>query len=111
MVANRQVDTRPELKNHSLDLDGLTVRPDIVFSGARVAVFVDGCFWHRCPLHATDPKTNSDYWEPKLRGNVERDKRVERALSAYGWTVVRVWEHENPNDAADRVSAVLKRRV
>ncbi len=70
------------------------VRPDVVFTRRRVAAFLDGCFWHACAEHGTNPASNSDYWIPKLRRNVERDRLVEGALTAAGWTVVRVWEHE-----------------
>ena len=70
------------------------VRPDLAFPGPKVAVFVDGCFWHSCPLHGNTPGTNRDYWEPKLRGNRERDGSVTEALVAEGWVVVRVWEHD-----------------
>jgi DNA mismatch endonuclease (patch repair protein) len=74
-----------------LRVDGvLWTRPDIVFPKARVAVFVDGCFWHRCPIHGTSPKANSEYWTPKLDRIVERDRETDAALVALGWTVVRV---------------------
>jgi len=69
-------------------------RPDIVFRGAKVAVFVDGCFWHGCPLHAVRPKGNAEFWRKKLDANIERDARVSAELSELGWTVLRVWEHE-----------------
>jgi DNA mismatch endonuclease (patch repair protein) len=72
----------------------LIVRPDFVFRRERVAVFVDGCFWHQCPLHARVPVNNSEFWSEKLRRNVERDRAANRALRAAGWKVVRVWEHE-----------------
>jgi DNA mismatch endonuclease (patch repair protein) len=85
----------------------LRVRPDVVFTGARVAVFVDGCFWHRCPIHGSDPKANSDYWAPKLRRNVVRDRRVDQALEAAGWRVVRVWEHEAVDGAAARIASTV----
>jgi DNA mismatch endonuclease, patch repair protein len=92
-------------KDYRLDLaDGKRVRPDIAFTARRVAVFVDGCFWHACPEHGSKPANNVWYWEPKLRRNVERDRAADDALSAAGWDVVRVWEHE-PLDAA--VTAVL----
>jgi DNA mismatch endonuclease (patch repair protein) len=78
-----------------------------VFTRARVAVFVDGCFWHRCPLHATAPKANFDYWAAKLRRNVARDRRADEALQAAGWCVVRVWEHEAVDNAARRVAALV----
>ncbi|MGK8521520.1 very short patch repair endonuclease [Nocardia asteroides] len=82
-------------------------RADLVFPRRRVAVYVDGCFWHRCPRHATDPKNNAEWWAAKLAGNVARDRATDAALLAAGWHVVRVWEHEDPVDAADRVQAVL----
>jgi DNA mismatch endonuclease (patch repair protein) len=83
------------------------VRPDIVFTRSRVAVFVDGCFWHRCPVHATDPRANAAFWERKFERNVERDGADNAALVAAGWSVVRVWEHEEPEVAAERVVALL----
>jgi DNA mismatch endonuclease, patch repair protein len=119
MRAIRRTDTKPEIalrralhrqgyrfrKDYRLDLaDGKRVRPDIAFTARRVAVFVDGCFWHACPEHGSRPANNVWYWEPKLRKNVERDRAADAALSAAGWDVVRVWEHE-PIDAA--VKAVL----
>jgi DNA mismatch endonuclease (patch repair protein) len=70
------------------------VRPDFIFPRLRVAVFVDGCFWHGCPKHATQPKTNAKFWRDKIAGNKSRDRRVNSALRKRGWTVVRVWEHE-----------------
>ena len=84
------------------------VRPDIVFTRVRVAVFVDGCFWHRCPEHGTSPKTNADWWRQKLDTNVERDRTTDTALVEAGWTVIRIWEHENATNAADRVEALLR---
>jgi DNA mismatch endonuclease, patch repair protein len=73
-------------------VEGITI--DIVFPGPRVAVFVDGCFWHSCPRHATTPKTNQDYWISKLAENRERDKRQTALLRRSGWRVIRVWEHD-----------------
>lgn len=84
---------------------------DIVFVGARVAVFVDGCFWHACPEHGTSPKTNSEWWTAKLAGNVERDAETNRLLADAGWTVVRVWEHEEPDEVADRVGAIVLEQI
>jgi DNA mismatch endonuclease (patch repair protein) len=87
------------------------VRPDIVFTRLRIAVFIDGCFWHSCPLHGTRPRTNTEYWLPKLSHNVERDQRVDHLLRRAGWSVVRVWEHEPAPEAADRVvQAITNRR-
>lgn len=88
-------------------LKGIRRRADLVFPRRRVAVYVDGCFWHRCPQHATDPKNNAEWWAAKLAANVARDRNTDAALAAAGWTVVRIWEHENPAEAADRVQAAL----
>jgi len=85
------------------------VRTDIVFPRARIAVFSDGCFWHACPEHGTSPRSNPDYWAPKLSRNVERDRRVDQALREAGWTVVRVWEHEPPEEATHQVIEALQR--
>jgi DNA mismatch endonuclease, patch repair protein len=70
-------------------------------------VFVDGCFWHRCPEHAASPSRNSAYWEAKFQLNVDRDRRHDRALAAAGWRVVRIWEHEGVDDAVMRVTEAL----
>jgi DNA mismatch endonuclease (patch repair protein) len=86
------------------------VHIDVAFTKARLAVFVDGCFWHGCPEHQHVPKTNLEYWIPKLQANVDRDRRVDAGLSAAGWEVVRVWEHVLASVAADLVSDVLVRR-
>jgi DNA mismatch endonuclease (patch repair protein) len=74
--------------------DELSVRVDIAFPRKKIAIFIDGCFWHSCPEHGNSPNRNIDYWEPKLRRNVERDRQVDSSLSADGWTVLRYWEHE-----------------
>jgi DNA mismatch endonuclease (patch repair protein) len=86
---------------------GLRSRADIVFGPSRVAVYVDGCFWHSCPEHATRPKANAEWWERKLNRNQDRDRETDRVLAEHGWTVVRIWEHEDPVAAADRVAAAL----
>lgn len=118
MRANRRTDTKPEMalrralhgqgfryrKDFRIDLDGTRVRPDIAFTARRVAVFVDGCFWHVCPEHGTRPANNTWYWGPKLTRNMERDRTADAALEAAGWRVVRIWEHV-PLDAA--VAAVV----
>ncbi|MEG8177035.1 very short patch repair endonuclease [Nocardia terpenica] len=88
-------------------LAGLRRRADLVFPRRRVAVYVDGCFWHCCPEHATYPKNNAEWWAAKLAGNVSRDRDTDARLAAAGWTVVRIWEHEPATDAADRIQAVL----
>ena len=124
MRANRRKDTKPELalrralhgqgyryrKDYRLDLAGGTrVRPDIAFTARKVAVFVDGCFWHGCPQHGSRPAVNVWYWEPKLRRNTERDRLADAALAAAGWAVVRVWEHESLEAAVASVIDALSR--
>ncbi len=84
------------------------VRPDIVFVSARVAVYVDGCFWHGCPEHGSAPKANRQWWAEKLQANVERDRRHDAALRAAGWEVIRIWEHEDPAEASQRVLKAVK---
>jgi DNA mismatch endonuclease (patch repair protein) len=86
-------------------------RPDIVFTRARLAVFVDGCFWHRCPQHGVLPKSNGDWWAAKLERNVQRDGEQGDALLAQGWVVVRVWEHEEVGAAADRIVAAYRSQL
>jgi DNA mismatch endonuclease (patch repair protein) len=73
---------------------GFRVRPDFVFRQVRLALFVDGCFWHGCPKHATRPKNNRAFWQRKLAANKTRDRLVTRTLRAQGWRVLRIWEHE-----------------
>ena len=80
-----------------------SVRVDVAFPALRLAIFVDGCFWHSCPEHASVPKANADYWIPKLAENVARDRRNDLDLSEAGWTVVRLWEHESVDAMATRV--------
>jgi DNA mismatch endonuclease (patch repair protein) len=95
--------------NFSPDVAGLgRRRADVVFTRRRVAVFVDGCFWHSCPAHATSPKANETWWAEKLAGNVARDRDTDARLAAAGWTVVRVWEHESATEAAERVERVVR---
>jgi DNA mismatch endonuclease, patch repair protein len=83
---------------------------DVVFLGPRVAVFVDGCFWHGCPEHATWPKKNADYWRAKIVANQARDADTDSRLRADGWESVRVWAHEAPAEAAARIGALVRSR-
>lgn len=119
MRANRRRDTGPELRiRRLLHARGLRfrvdlpvriderrpVRPDVVFTRARLAVFIDGCFWHGCPEHGQRPDVrNGHYWTPKIAGNAERDQRHTRALANAGWTVLRFWEHESPDEVASKI--------
>ncbi|GAA0960977.1 very short patch repair endonuclease [Streptomyces rhizosphaericus] len=80
---------------------------DIAFTKAKIAVFMDGCFWHGCPDHATQPKANAEWWRAKLDKNMARDVETTEHLTAKGWTVLRFWEHESPKHVADRVAACV----
>ncbi|MET9465001.1 very short patch repair endonuclease [Streptomyces sp. NPDC006544] len=81
---------------------------DIAFPGRRVAIFVDGCFWHSCPIHVTSPKANSDWWRTKLDRNRGRDLETTTHLEGEGWVVMRFWEHEDPVGVAARIAAVVR---
>ncbi|MGW4642289.1 very short patch repair endonuclease [Sphaerisporangium sp. NPDC004334] len=121
MQANKGRDTKPELALrsavHALGLRyRVSVRPlpkvrrtaDLVFTKAKLAVFLDGCFWHGCPDHHTKSATNAAYWAEKVVRNRERDAETDRKLTEAGWQVIRVWEHENPKDAAVRVAEQVR---
>jgi DNA mismatch endonuclease (patch repair protein) len=123
MQGTPQRDTPPELRlrrvlhrlglRYSIDsrpISESTRRADIVFRRAKVAVFVDGCFWHGCPIHGTAPKTNASFWRNKIKTNKKRDADTNNQLRKHGWSIVRVWEHEDPKLAALRVQSALKRR-
>ncbi|WP_443334381.1 very short patch repair endonuclease [Streptomyces sp. MMBL 11-1] len=83
---------------------------DIAFTRAKVAVMIDGCFWHGCPVHATRPKSNAQWWRDKLDRNMARDRETTEHLAAAGWTVLRFWEHETPDGAAALVAAAVDGR-
>ncbi|WP_327636130.1 very short patch repair endonuclease [Kribbella sp. NBC_00482] len=124
MRAIRRTDTSPETalrselhrngyrfrKDLSIYTSSRRVRPDIVFTARKVAVFVDGCFWHCCPEHGRQPSVNSQYWSPKLQRNVERDRLADAALDDDGWSVVRIWEHEALVEAVEKVVSALQDR-
>lgn len=123
MKTQRRRDTRPELELrsalHALGLRfrldrapvaGMRSRADVVFGPAKVAVFVDGCFWHSCPTHGTLPKNNGRWWTEKLQENAARDARVDRALIGHGWKPLRVWEHDDMCDAARRIRHQVRER-
>lgn len=115
-------DTEPELRlrkllhgrglryrvDAPLPLPGVRRRADLLFVGARVAVFVDGCYWHSCPEHRSTPKNNSEWWSRKLATNVDRDRDTDLRLADAGWRVVRVWEHEEAEAAAARIEQVVR---
>lgn len=123
MQSARQRDTKPELELRSaLHRRGLrffvnraplpTVRrrADVVFPRLRVAVYVDGCFWHGCPLHGTWPKANADWWREKIERNQRRDRDTNAQLDAACWCVVRIWEHESMDSAAKGIVALIASR-
>src|SRR5581483_9832610 len=93
-----------------LRVDGLRVHTDIAFTSRKVAVFVDGCFWHSCPEHGLTPRSNAGYWVPKLEGNRRRDALVTEALTKSGWLVVRLWEHVPLKDAVTMIAGLLPPR-
>lgn len=120
MRNTRSRDTRPELAlRRELFRRGLRYRvnrrpepsirstADLLFPRARVAVYVDGCFWHSCPDHGNLPRANSEWWRRKLEGTVARDRRNESALADRGWLVIRVWEHERADEAAERIARLV----
>lgn len=83
-------------------------RADLLFASARVAVFIDGCFWHRCPAHRTQPVANASWWAAKLHANERRDRDTDRRLKRAGWAVLRIWEHEQPAAAARRIALIVR---
>jgi DNA mismatch endonuclease (patch repair protein) len=91
----------------ALILPGLRRKADLVFAKRRVAVFVDGCFWHGCPEHGTKSRSNAAFWSQKISTNMARDADTNRRLAELGWTVVRIWAHEAPQTAADRIETLL----
>lgn len=124
MRGNKRTETRPEVrlrselhrlglrfrKDYPVDVGvARKPRPDIVFSRVRLAVFVDGCFWHQCPDHGRVPGgANAQYWREKLARNVRRDEEDRRLLESAGWSVIRIWEHELPERAAQTVTEALQ---
>jgi DNA mismatch endonuclease (patch repair protein) len=122
MSRARRRDTKPELAlRRLLHAQGLRYRValpvpgarrrsiDVAFTRARLAVFVDGCFWHGCPEHGTQPTANADWWQAKLIANRRRDNDTDRLLEQQGWRVLRLWEHEKPEEMLDRVVRSLSR--
>ena len=121
MLSNRSKDTAPELhlavalrkrqigfrRQVAVKTSRRSVTVDFIIRKGKVAVFVDGCFWHLCPVHATWPKRNGTWWKTKLQENVRRDLRQRSALRRAGWQVLRVWAHTNPDEAAKRVARAV----
>lgn len=124
MKANRSRDTHPEImlrqelhrrgmryRTHVAILPGLQRRADIVFGRVRLAVFVDGCFWHGCPVHGTMARANRGYWESKIAQNQQRDQDTDTRLRTLGWVSLRIWEHQPPGEAADLVQQTYSKLV
>ncbi|MGW3153318.1 very short patch repair endonuclease [Streptomyces sp. NPDC001089] len=122
MQAIRSRDTKPERLVRSLlhaqglryrvaakPLPGLRRTADIVFRPAKLAVFIDGCYWHGCPVHYVPPKTNPGYWSDKVARNMARDRDTDEQLRAAGWTVLRFWEHDPADDCAVKIAAAVNR--
>ncbi len=101
----------PQLRAATQRRPTFRVKPDFVFPKLRLAIFVDGCFWHACPLHATQPRNNAAFWRNKLAGNKARDRKVNRALRAAGWRVLRIWEHELARQREARLLARLRKAL
>jgi DNA mismatch endonuclease (patch repair protein) len=123
MLGNRAVGTRPEtelrsvlhrrgfrFRKNALVLPTIRCRPDVVFPTERIAVFIDGCYWHGCSEHGSIPKRNAVYWRAKIERNQARDERNDAALSSAGWVVIRAWEHEPVQLIADRVAEAIGAR-
>ena len=125
MRGNRSSDTSPEValraalhrrgyrfrKNLRISVQGVARRPDIVFTRWKIVVFVDGCFWHSCPTHGRQPRSNSEYWSAKLGRNRARDAATNDAFTSAGWAVVRVWEHEPTSMALALVEEAIKAKA
>lgn len=124
MQANKARDTKPELRlRRAVHARGLRYRvaerplselrrtADLVFTRAKIAVYVDGCFWHGCPQHHTVAKTNANFWAEKVSRNRERDRETDHVLAENGWLAIRIWEHEPVDDAAERIQAAWTERV
>ena len=123
MLGNRSRDTKPELAIRRLvhaaglryrvaakPLPGMRRTADLVFRPTRVAVFVDGCFWHGCPEHFVPPKTNPGYWRDKIGRNMQRDADTDARLASEGWLVLRFWEHQDPAECARAVCEAVSAR-
>ena len=121
MRANKSRDTGPELAVRKelfrrglryrvslAPLHGVRRTVDIAFPGVKIAVMVDGCFWHGCPQHRRPPKTHADYWETKIERNMARDHETTQLLQDAGWQVIRVWEHESTQQIADAVQQAVQ---
>ena len=122
MLANRRNDTGPEMRvrrllhaaglryriDYAPDRRNLRRRADIVFTRRRIAVFIDGCYWHGCPEHFVPPKANARCWAGKIAGNIARDRDTDERLRSLGWVVLRFWEHDEPSLVAERIIPTVR---
>jgi DNA mismatch endonuclease (patch repair protein) len=124
MIGNKSRDTKPELvvrrylhasglryRVHARPIKDWNRRADIVFPKAKVAIFVNGCFWHGCPNHFVEPKTNPDYWKRKIDRNVQRDAETYQQLKSRGWLVITLWEHEDLAIRSERTAKRIRKRL
>lgn len=115
----RGSDTKPEVRlrkalwdqgfrytKNNKDIPG---KPDLAFRGRKLVIFIDGCFWHRCPKHYNKPTSNAEFWEKKIQSNTARDKKVNQLLKAQGWAVIRIWEHDVRSDFDNVKNTIIKR--
>ncbi len=118
MSAIKRKNTKPEVQLRKLLwAEGLRYRvknnlpgkPDIVFPAEKIVIFIDGCFWHRCPQHFINPVTRAEFWDKKISGNVKRDNHINEILRADGWQVLRFWEHEIKKNCKNTVWVILKK--
>lgn len=124
MQGNKSKDTKPEMivrrylhasglryRVHSRPIKDWNRRADIVFPRVKIAIFINGCYWHGCPKHYKKPKTNTVYWTQKIERNIERDVETFKRLRTEGWSVIVLWEHENLDKKAIKVALRVKRRI
>jgi len=118
----RSKNTKPELllrkflwhhgfKGYRIHNENLPGKPDIVFTKKKIAIFIDGCFWHGCPICYIEPKTNRDYWLPKIRNTIKRDKKQQKELESAGWVVIRIWEHDIKKDVQNAVDTIIDKII
>jgi DNA mismatch endonuclease, patch repair protein len=123
MQANKGRDTKPEKAVRSLlhaaghryrvnrrPVPELRRTADILFGPTKIAVFIDGCYWHGCPQHGQRPKTNAEFWAQKIDGNIRRDRETDKLLAEAGWLTLRFWEHESPSICVERIAAAVAER-
>ena len=113
-ISLRKIFRKEGLKGYRLHPEEMIGKPDIIFSKQKIAIFIDGCQWHKCQRHYVEPKTNTSFWIKKIEGNVKRDKFINKVLKKDGWKVIRIWEHDlkkkELNKTIPKIIKVLKKR-